>query len=170
MAKSRASISLIWAAGAAILMSAPSSADEADEGFRKGLTAFHRGEYAVALQVWKPLAENEEAKSQTALGFMFDRGLGVPPDAEAAARWYLKAAEHGQAEGQALLGRLYLRGKGVPQNPVIAYAWCELALDRGGNGANGCRSQALEKMRSHEEMLSAFRLTTVYRQRYASAH
>lgn len=170
MAKSLARLSLVLAVGAALFFPASAGADEADEGFRKGLTAFQHGEYELAMEVWRPLAENEDAKSQAALGFMFDRGLGIAADAQAAARWYLKAAEHGQAEGQAMLGRLYLRGKGVPQSPVVAYAWCELALDRGGNGAGGCRSQALEKMRSHEEMLSAFRLTTTYRQRYASAH
>ncbi len=169
MAKGRATFSLIMAGLLALLANEPARSNEADEGFRKGLSAFQRGDYDIAMGIWHPLAEREDAKSQASIGFMFDRGLGVTMDAEAAAYWYRKAAEHGQAEGQAMLGRLYLRGKGVPQSSVVAYAWCELAADHGGNGAGGCRTIALQQMKTHEEMLSAFRLTTTYRQRYASA-
>ncbi len=126
--------------------------------FRDGLSAYERSDYKLAMQIWRPLAEQDHAKSQAGVGFLLMRGLVGVFDDTAAAFWLRKAAEHGQPEGQMLLGRMYLDGRGVVRNPSLAFAWCEIAIDHGAMGGGGCRSLALQQMTSHEEMLSAFQL------------
>jgi len=46
--------------------------------YEDGLSVFKRGDYATALRLWRPLAEQGDASAQCALGIMYDRGLGVP--------------------------------------------------------------------------------------------
>ncbi len=61
-------------------LATPSQAD-----YQDGLRAYSRGDYATALQEFKPLAEQGHAKAQATLGGMYTIGLGVPQDfAEAA--------------------------------------------------------------------------------------
>jgi TPR repeat protein len=59
------------------------------------------------------------------------RGLGVPLDHAAAARWYRKAAEQGDAGAQNALGALYASGLGVPQDHGAAFAWYRRAAEQG---------------------------------------
>ena len=87
-----------------------------DDDFRRGLSAFDTGDYATALESWRPLAERGEPRSQAGIGFMYHRGLGVAADDREAAVWLERAAEHGQAEGQLMLGILYYYGSGVSQS------------------------------------------------------
>ena len=65
----------------ALLFSAGSAWADYDDA----LAAYERGDYATALQEFRPLAEQGDAKAQFNLGFMYDNGKGVPEnDAEAA--------------------------------------------------------------------------------------
>jgi len=48
--------------------------------------AFNRGDYATALQLWRPLAEDGDAKAQATLGVMYENALGVPQDYPEAAK------------------------------------------------------------------------------------
>ena len=61
-------------------------ADPAQRGnYADGVEAYNRGDYATALQEFRPLAEQGDVKAQFNLGFMYDNGKGVPEnDAEAA--------------------------------------------------------------------------------------
>jgi TPR repeat protein len=140
-------------------------AGTSEDEFRKGLSAFNIGDYATALQVWRPLAERREPRSEAGLGFMYHHGLGVGVDDRQAAVWLRRAAEHGQAEGQLMLGSLYFYGLGVPQSYVRAYAWCELAEINGQSDAPLCRDSALQLM-SNSDREEAFRLVVDLRERY----
>jgi len=55
--------------------------------------AFDRANYATALKVWLPTAEQGDAAAQTYVGEIFEKGLGVSPDYAVAAVWYRRAAE-----------------------------------------------------------------------------
>jgi len=136
-----------------------------EEEFRTGLSAFNRGDFATALQAWRPLAESNEARSQAGIGFMYHRGLGVKVDDQQAVFWLRKAAEQGQAEGQFMLGSLYFFGKGVPQSYPRAYAWCELAQDNGQAEAQMCRDAALQSLTADEQLRDAFRMLGELRER-----
>jgi TPR repeat protein len=139
-------------------------AGEMDDEFRRGLAAFNTGDYATALNVWRPLAEHAEPRSEAGIGFMYHRGMGVAVDEAAAAFWLMRAAEHGQAEGQLMLGILYYYGRGVTQSYVRSYAWCELAEDNGNSDATLCRDAALEAM-PNAEREQAFKLVVELRER-----
>jgi TPR repeat protein len=141
------------------------AADATDGEFRKGLTAFNRGDYSTALRVWRPLAERGDPRSESGIGFMYHRGMGVDVDDREAVSWLSRAAEHGQAEGQLMLGVLFYDGRGVPKSYVQAYAWCELAETNGNADAMLCRDAALESM-SNSDREEAFRLVGELRERY----
>jgi hypothetical protein len=85
--------------------------------------AFDRANYATALKVWLPLAEQGDLAAQTYVGEIFEKGLGVAPDHQAAAQWYRRAAEKGHSRAAINLGSLYERGVGVARDPDAALNW-----------------------------------------------
>ena len=85
--------------------------------------AYDRANYATALKVWMPQAEQGDAQAQVYVGEIYEQGLGIKPDYEVAAMWYEKAATQGSSRAQINLGSLYERGLGVPQNTVQAMNW-----------------------------------------------
>lgn len=86
-------------------------------------TAPDQANLGTALKVWLPAAEEGDAEAQYYVGQMFERGLGVDPDFEAAAQWYLKASEQDYSAAQIALGSLYEAGRGVPQDSEEALRW-----------------------------------------------
>ena len=44
--------------------------------FEDGVSAFVRGDYITARRLWRPLAEQGDAKAQFNLGVMYVRGAG----------------------------------------------------------------------------------------------
>ena len=58
--------------------------------------------------------ESENALAETALGYRYTTGKGVPQNYVKAAYWCRKGAAQGNAEAEALLGSLYANGHGVP--------------------------------------------------------
>ncbi len=82
-----------------------------------------RASYATALKVWLPLAQQGKPNAETYVGEIFEKGLGVPPDYQAAASWYQRAADQGFSRAQINLGSLYERGLGVPKDTAQALAW-----------------------------------------------
>lgn len=94
--------------------------------------AYDRANYATALKVWQPSADQGDKEAQTNIGEIYERGVGGPPDYEKAAFWYKKAADQGYARAQINLGFLYEQGRGVSKDPAMA-----LSLYRRAAGLNG---------------------------------
>ena len=86
------------------LASGPSQAAASD--FFAGYEAFRRGDYEEARSAWSPLARAGDVDAQFNLGALFENGLGVPADAERAARWYRAAAERRLDHARLALARL----------------------------------------------------------------
>jgi hypothetical protein len=86
-------------------------------------TAFDRANYATALAVWLPTAENGDPEAQNYVGEIYERGLGRAPDYAIAAQWYRRAAEQGYAAAQINLGQMYEHGLGVEQDVARALDW-----------------------------------------------
>lgn len=82
--------------------------------------AYDRADLKSALRVWMQTAESGDAEAQTNVGEIYERGLGVPPNYEAAALWYQKAADKGYSRALFNLGTLYEQGLGVPQDRLKA--------------------------------------------------
>ena len=72
-----------------------------------------RGDYAKALRLIRPLANDGDAAAQSNLGLMYMTGHGVQQDYAAAALWFRKAAEQGYGLAQSNLGVFYRDGLGV---------------------------------------------------------
>ena len=85
--------------------------------------ALDRSNYASALKIWLPLAEQGDLSAQTYVGEIFEKGLGVAPDYNAAATWYRRAAEKGYSRAAMNLGALYEQGLGVPKDSKQALSW-----------------------------------------------
>ena len=73
------------------------SAGSAWADFDDGMAAYESGDYATALQEWRPLAEQGDAEAQLNLGLIYDDGYGVPVNDAEAAKWFRKVAEQGDA-------------------------------------------------------------------------
>ncbi len=99
--------------------------------YQAGVAAHSRGDYAIALQEIKPLAEQGNSDAQTFLGVMYAEGQGVPQDYAEAVRWYRKAAEQGHAAAQFNLGSMYYVGLGVPRDYAKAAKWHRKAAEQG---------------------------------------
>ncbi len=100
-----------------------------------GVSALRRDDYATALRLLRPLAEQGDARAQFHLGALYNFGGGVPQDYVQAASWYRKAAEQGDAWAQINLGVKYEIGQGVPQNYAQAVSWYRKAAEQGDAGA-----------------------------------
>lgn len=85
--------------------------------------AYDRANYASALKIWLPRAQEGDAAAQLYVGEIFEKGLGAQTDYQAAAQWYEKAAAQGNFQAQLNLGHLYEKGLGVPQNKETAMRW-----------------------------------------------
>lgn len=88
---------------------AASTADAATKTL-SGLAWYLQGDYAPALRLWRPLAEQGHADAQFFLAGMYAEGRGVPQDDALAASWARKASDQGHAEAQAKLGAAILEG------------------------------------------------------------
>ena len=93
------------------------------------VAAYNRDDYTTALSLWRPLANQGEARAQTGLGVMYQNGHGVPQDYKEAMRWYRLAAAQGNALAQYNLGSMYERGRAVPQEYVRAHMWFSFTAD-----------------------------------------
>ena len=74
--------------------------------------AYDRGDYATALHLWRPLAEQGDAIAQFNLGIVYANGQGVPQDyVQAHMRFDLSAA---QCDLDAAIKRSYVAAKMTP--------------------------------------------------------
>lgn len=103
--------------------------------FEDAQAAHGRKDYATALRLWRPLADQGNAEAQYAIGFMYAGGQGVRRNNAEAAKWWRLAADQGNTFAQYNLGTLYDNGEGVPQNKAEALKLYYLAAERGNAGA-----------------------------------
>ena len=105
-------------------------APPAAHSIEDGIEAYEREDYAAALRVWRPLADQALVPAQFNLGLMNSNGQGVAQDYSEAAKWYRKAAVQGHTEAQALLAYMYNNGQGVTQDYAEAVKWYLKAAQR----------------------------------------
>ncbi len=99
--------------------------------FEDAATAYTNGDYATAMRLMRPLADQGNDNAQYNLGVINANGLGVPQDYAQALAWYRKAADQGFAAAQYNIGVMYDLGQGVPQDYAQAIAWFRKAADQG---------------------------------------
>ena len=116
-----------------VLLGTIMSAQEIDKGYE----AYNDGDYATALNEWKPIAEQGYAFAQYNLGIMHEYGNGVAKNYAEAVKWYRLAAEQGYAIGQYSLGLMYSNGYGVLKDKAEAVKWWRLSAEQGYAYAQG---------------------------------
>jgi TPR repeat protein len=107
------------------------AASDRDAAHAKADQAYSDGDYAAALKIWRPLAEQGDARAQYNLGVMYSASEGVLQDYAAAVTWFRKAAEQEHAWAQTMLGAMYDKGQGVPQDYAAAVTWYRKAAEQG---------------------------------------
>ncbi len=145
----------------ALLVALPVGAQD----FEQGAAAAEIGDYATALQEWRPLAENGNADAQYKLGFMYEEGRGVPLDGIESAKWYRKAARQGHAAAQRSLGLKYEYGLGVPQDYVLAHMWYNLAAI-GGDKFGARARDAFAKRMTPAQLAKAKKMAREWRAKH----
>ena len=69
-----------------------------------GLEAYEKGDYATALRLWRPLAEQGNADAQSNLGTMYYKGQGLTQDYVQAHMWFsLSAAQDGDTNNRDII-------------------------------------------------------------------
>ena len=96
-----------------------------------GVAAYQRDDFATAMRIWRPLADQGDAVAQNNLGVMYANGQGVPQDYAQALIWTRKAANQGDAVAQNDLGVMYRDGQGVVLDYAQAMIWFRKAADQG---------------------------------------
>jgi hypothetical protein len=70
-------------------------------------------DFATALRLFHPLAEQGDASAQSNLGVMYEQGRGIAQNYREAMRWFWLAAMQGDARAQSNLGVMYFNGQGI---------------------------------------------------------
>lgn len=132
----------------------PAAADPVEDGS----AAYLRGDYATALRLLRPPAEQGNAEAQLLLGMMYHDGEGVPKDTAQAAQWMQKAAEQDNALAEASLGAMYHEGDGVPKDEAAAVRWLEKAARQGAAPAQFILARLHDDNGNYAEALKWFRV------------
>ena len=115
--------------------------------FATGLTAYKKGDYGIAVQEWRPIAEGGDAFVQYNMGLLYVDGHGVPQDYGEAVQWFRRSAEQGYAPAQHNLGAMYGAGQGVKRDYVQAYKWLNLCAAQGNSGCVSQRDLVAQKLK-----------------------
>ncbi len=116
-----------WLAVAAQCFALSQAFAAPEDDYRRGMSAYHRGDVATAMSVLRGPANAGHAPSQSLLAFILDRG----DFAEEAAKLYTQAAAQGDAEALAALGNFYLTGRGVAKDEKRALEHFSKAAEGG---------------------------------------
>ncbi len=85
-------------------------------------------DFAKALMLIEEGAEKGDDRAMRRLADMYQKGEGVPANAQNALRWYFRAVEQGSVDSARKIGKLYKKGgEGVPAEREKAIYWFEKA-------------------------------------------
>lgn len=118
-----------WAVAFAFLASTAAAGELED-----AQAAYQRKDFASALQLLRPMAEQGQPQAQYGLGLMMFKGEGGERNGTEAFRLILAGAEGGVAEAQALVAVLFYQGSVVvPKDYSVAARWARKASDQGNS-------------------------------------
>jgi hypothetical protein len=63
-------------------------------------SAYAQGDYVTAYRLLLPLAEQGSVRAQEQIAEMYEKGMGVPQDADKARQWYRRAAEQSAKDAE----------------------------------------------------------------------
>ena len=134
----------------------------ANADFSTGVFAYINGQYDVAFDTMRSLAETtDHAYAQYYLGMMYANGQGVEPDEEEAAKWFINAAKQGVSQAQYRVAEMFERGRGLPKDFESAYAWYAVATKLGNKEATVGLGRAASRL-SEQQLEEAQALARQY--------
>lgn len=102
--------------------------------------AHEDGNDPLAAALVRAACDNGEAEACSNLGFLYERGLGVPADRDVALTFYQQACDGGSAAGCRNVAIFHESGTATAKDPAKAAALFQTACDAGGLDA--CRNLA----------------------------
>lgn len=128
---------------------------------KDAVASFERDDYATALKIWKPLAEQGDTDAQNYLGYIYSQnGGGVSRDYEESLKWYQKSAKQGDRWAQVILSLMYANGIGVLLDETAASQVYEhsitknITIDWERNDPEKLRQRLAESSADPEQQLS----------------
>ena len=93
-----------------------------------GLYYYDNHDYIKALEYFKQGELVDDPDCLCIIGYMYERGFGLPQDFQLAAKYYRKATDLGSAVASCNLAYFYETGSGVEQDYIVAYHFYSLGL------------------------------------------
>ena len=113
--------------------------------FKEGWKAYKAGNFRLAYERWRPVAEGGDARSQMNFGMLYMQGRGVEKDPNIALEWFEKAAKQNYASAQYNAGHVRATIKGKERSQKQAAIWFHEAAKRGHAGAQYQLARRYEK-------------------------
>jgi uncharacterized protein len=101
------------------------------DDFQDGMAAAQRGESKEAVRLFRLSAAQGNPTAQYNMGYMYEKGQGVPQNYKEAIKWFRIAAEQGLAQAKFKLGWMHANGWGVAQDYKEAVKWYGLSAKQG---------------------------------------
>jgi hypothetical protein len=96
--------------------------------FEDGQRKWTEGDYAGAMLLLRPLADQGDTSAEYLVGLMYANAQGFPEDGAEGARWFEKAAKGGNPNAAYALCQNFAVGRiGAPPDLVKSYVWCDIA-------------------------------------------
>lgn len=97
----------------------------------KGIAAYRKGNYPVAISELEKAAAGGDAQAFFNLGVVYAEGKAAPRDMKKAINYYRKGADGGSVLAAYNLAQAFRKGDGVTQDYAGAAKWYEFAAKRG---------------------------------------
>ena len=97
--------------------------------------AEHYRDYAKAIEILRPLAEDGSEKAAFLIGLYYTAAMNPKPDPAASVKWHIIAANNGGALSAYIVARAYVDGNGVGRDMAEAVKWFRKAAEEGETGA-----------------------------------
>ena len=112
----------------AVVLATAAQAGPVEDGF----SSYAKGDFARALALWRPYAENGDARAQNFMGDLYFEGQGVARDYRQALFWFKLSAAKGNAAARYNLGVAAEQGRGLPVSIAQATSFYKQAAEAGG--------------------------------------
>ena len=90
-----------------------------------------QGDYPRAMHIFRLRAAEGDSMAMYNLGWMYQHGLGMPPDMRQAIVWYGKSGDRGNGRALVNLWDIYTKGLGVPVDHELAHQYLQKAVGTG---------------------------------------
>ena len=115
----------------AVLLLCQISPSVSADSMATAMMAYENGYFDVAHKIFLTHAKGNNPAAQFYLGEIYDGGMGVPLNYNAAFKWYLKSADQDFSKARTRLGYLYSKGLGTRKDQSRALKWFLLAAEDG---------------------------------------